>query len=33
MEHTMNTWTPENTEAILTSIETFLQTSCGPDGL
>lgn len=33
MEHTMNTWTPENTEAILTSIEDFLKTSCGPDGL
>lgn len=33
MEHTMNTWTPENTEAILTSIEEFLKTSCGPNGL
>lgn len=33
MEHTMNTWTPENTEAILTSIEEFLKNSCGPNGL
>lgn len=33
MEHTMNTWTPENTELILTSIEDFLKTSCGPGGL
>lgn len=33
MEHTMNTWTPENTELILTSIEEFVKTSCGPNGL
>lgn len=33
MEHTINTWTPDNTEAILTSIEEFLKSSCGPNGL
>lgn len=33
MEHTMNTWTPANTELILTSIEDFYRTACGPDGL
>lgn len=33
MEHTLNTWTPANTEAILTTTETFLKERCGPDGL
>lgn len=29
MEHTLNTWTPANVAAILTSVETFLNTTCG----
>lgn len=33
MEHTLNTWTPENFAMILTSIEEFYKTGCGPDGL
>lgn len=33
MEHTLNTWTPENYEAILTSVEDFFKTDCGPGGL
>ena len=33
MEHTLNTWTPANTEAILTTTETFFKEKCGPDGL
>ena len=33
MEHTLNTWTPANTEAMLTSVENYLRTECGPDGL
>lgn len=33
MEHTLNTWTPTNFAAILTTIEDFYKTGCGPDGL
>jgi len=33
MEHTLNTWTPENFEAILTSVEEFFKNDCGPGGL
>ncbi|WP_409018709.1 alpha/beta hydrolase family protein [Brevundimonas vesicularis] len=33
MEHTMNTWTPENVEIVLTSIEEFLKKDCGPGGI
>lgn len=33
MEHTLNTWTPANYAAILTSIEDYYRTGCGPDGL
>ncbi len=33
MEHTMNTWTPENIEAVLTSVEAFFRDDCGPGGL
>jgi dipeptidyl aminopeptidase/acylaminoacyl peptidase len=29
MEHTINTWTPENFAAVLTSVEEFLETDCG----
>lgn len=29
MEHTLNTWTPENFAAILTSVEEFLEGPCG----
>lgn len=29
MEHTLNTWTPANFAAILTSVETFLNGPCG----
>lgn len=29
MEHTLNTWTPANIAAILTSVENFLNGSCG----
>jgi dienelactone hydrolase len=28
MEHTLNTWTPQNTEEMLTSMEAFLKSSC-----
>ena len=33
MEHTGNTWTPANVEAVLTSVEEYLRTDCGPGGL
>lgn len=33
MEHTLNTWTPANFAAILTSVEDFLKNDCGPGGL
>lgn len=33
MEHTLNTWTPANFQAMLTSVEEYLRTSCGPGGL
>lgn len=33
MEHTLNTWTPANFAAILTSVEDFLENDCGPGGL
>lgn len=33
MEHTLNTWTPANTALILTSVEDFFKTDCGPGGL
>lgn len=33
MEHTGNTWTPENTALVLTSVEDFLKKDCGPGGL
>ena len=33
MEHTGNTWTPANIEAVLTSVESYLRTECGPGGL
>ena len=33
MEHTLNTWTPANFEAMLTSVEEYLRTECGPGGL
>ncbi|TFW12511.1 S9 family peptidase [Brevundimonas intermedia] len=33
MEHTLNTWTPENFASILTSVETFFKNDCGPGGL
>lgn len=33
MEHTLNTWTPANFEAMLTSVEDYLRTECGPGGL
>jgi len=29
MEHTLNTWTPANFAAILTSVEEFLEGPCG----
>lgn len=29
MEHTINTWTPANFAAVLTSVEEFLETDCG----
>jgi dipeptidyl aminopeptidase/acylaminoacyl peptidase len=32
MEHTLNTWTPENFAAILTSVEAFLSGACGMGG-
>ena len=32
MEHTMNTWTPANMAAILTSVEGFLNEDCGMAG-
>ncbi len=33
MEHTLNTWTPTNVETMLTSVESYLRTECGPGGL
>ncbi|MBN8552456.1 MAG: S9 family peptidase [Caulobacterales bacterium] len=33
MEHTLNTWTPANIENMLTSVENYLRTECGPGGL
>lgn len=33
MEHTLNTWTPTNFANILTNVEDFLKTDCGPGGL
>lgn len=33
MEHTLNTWTPANFAAILTSVEDFLRNDCGPGGI
>lgn len=33
MEHTLNTWTPENFVNILTSVEDFFKNDCGPGGL
>lgn len=33
MEHTLNTWTPANTENMLTAVEAYLRTECGPGGL
>ena len=33
MEHTLNTWTPTNFAAILTSVEQFLREDCGPGGI
>ena len=33
MEHTYNTWTPDNIVRILTSVESFLENDCGPGGL
>jgi dienelactone hydrolase len=33
MEHSLSTWTPANIEAILTTVDEFLKTRCGPDGL
>jgi len=33
MEHTYNTWTPDNVARILTSVEGFLENDCGPGGL
>ena len=32
MEHTLNTWTPQNFEAILTGVESFFTENCGPGG-
>lgn len=33
MEHTLNTWTPANIENMLTSVDNYLRTECGPGGL
>lgn len=33
MEHTLNTWTPANVENLLTTVENYLRTECGPGGL
>jgi dienelactone hydrolase len=33
MEHTLNTWTPANFAAILTTVEDFLRNDCGPGGI
>ena len=33
MEHTLNTWTPANTANMLTAVENYLRTECGPGGL
>lgn len=33
MAHTLNTWTPANTAAILTTVEDFFKNDCGPGGL
>ena len=33
MEHTINTWIPANIGAVLTDIEAYLKTDCGPGGL
>lgn len=33
MDHTLNTWTPDNFALILTDIEAFLKTDCKPGGL
>lgn len=32
MEHSLNTWTPANFAAILTTVEDFFQNQCGPGG-
>ncbi|MFN4287700.1 MAG: alpha/beta hydrolase family protein [Brevundimonas sp.] len=32
MDHTLNTWTPANFAAILTTVEDFFQNQCGPGG-
>lgn len=33
MAHTLNTWTPANYAAILTTVEDFFKNDCGPGGL
>jgi len=33
MEHGLYSWTPENTAAMLTTVEDYLRTDCGPGGL
>lgn len=33
MEHGLYSWTPENTAAMLTTVEDYLRTECGPGGL
>jgi len=31
--HQGNLWSPENSKLVLESIETYLKTECGPNGL
>ena len=33
MQHGLGTWTPENIQTVLTTVEDFIRTECGPDGL
>jgi dipeptidyl aminopeptidase/acylaminoacyl peptidase len=33
MEHGLVSWTPANISTVLTSVEDFFRTECGPDGL
>ncbi len=33
MGHTINTWSPDNARQVLTTVEGWLKTDCGPGGL